>query len=106
MPLAKFPRYEYSLADTLKVPLEACSAYYGEMRAARATYFVCDDSLKVLKGGQLSVGNLPLGKNIQLGSVVIPLNDLPSPGKYSLYVAITGKFRNHWDFLVLPKKED
>lgn len=106
VPLAKFPKYEYSMADTLEVPLEVSSAYYGEVRAARATYFICDDSQKVMKGGQLSVGNLPIRKNIQLGSVIFPLNDLPSPGKYSLYVAITGKFRNHWDFQVLPKEEE
>jgi hypothetical protein len=49
---------------------------------------------------------LPMGKNIPLGSATIPLSELPAPGKYSLYVAITGKFRNHWDFQVLPKEEE
>ena len=86
------------MTDTLDVPLEACSAFYGEISAARATYFICDDSLKVVKGGQISAGDLPIGKNIPLGDLKIPLSDLPAPGKYSLYVAILGKFRNHWEF--------
>lgn len=98
VPLAKFPKFEYSMADTLEVPLEASSAFYGEIRSARATYFICDDSLKVVQGGQLAVGQLPMGKNIKLGNVKIPLSDLPAPGKYSLYVALTGRFRNHWEF--------
>lgn len=98
VPLAKFPRYEYSVADTLDVPLEACSAFYGEISAARATYFICDDSLKVVMGGQLGVAQLPIGKNIAMGNLKIPLSDLPAPGKYSLYVAIAGRFRNHWEF--------
>ena len=106
VPLARLSRQEYTMADTLDVPLEASSAFYGEIRAARATYFICDDSLQVMKGGQLAVGQLPLGKQIRLGSVKIPLSELPAPGKYTLYVAITGKYRNHWDFVVLPTKED
>ena len=103
VPLARFPQYEYTMTDTLVVPLEACSAYFGEIRSARASYFICDDSLKVLSGGQISVGDLPLGKNINIGSVNYPLDTIPRPGKYYLYVAIGSKARNHWEFLV---KED
>ena len=106
VPLAKFPKTEDSMTDTLEVSLEASSAFYGEIQAARATYFICDDSLKVVQGGQLAVGQLPIGKNIALGSLRLPLGDLPAPGKYSLYVALTGKFRNHWDFMVRPKREE
>lgn len=106
VPLAEMPKNDLTMADTLVVPLEAYSAYYGELKAARATYFICDDSLQVVKGGQLAFGNLPMGKNIPLGSATIPLSELPAPGKYSLYVAVTGKFRNHWDFQVLPKEEE
>ena len=49
-------------------------------------------------GGQLGVVQLPIGKNIAMGNLKIPLSDLPAPGKYSLYVAIAGRFRNHWEF--------
>ena len=98
VPLAKFQKYEYSMTDSLEVPLEACSAFYGEIQAARVAYFICDDSMKVVQGGQLAVAQLPIGKNIPLGIVMIPLSELPAPGKYSLYVAIAGRFRNHWEF--------
>jgi hypothetical protein len=104
--LATMPKEPIAITDTLVIPLEVCSAFYGELQGVRATYFICDDSLQVVKGGQLAFGNLPMGKNIPLGSATIPLSELPAPGKYSLYVAITGKFRNHWDFQVLPKEEE
>lgn len=106
VPLTKLSGYEYTMADTLKASLEACSAYYGEVRAARITYYICNDSMQVVKGGQLSVVRLPIGKQIKLVDLHIPLGELPAPGKYSLYVAISGKYHNHWDFLVLPKKEE
>lgn len=98
--LATMPKEPIAMTDTLVVPLEACSAFYGELQGARATYFICDDSLQVVKGGQLAFGNLPMGKNIPLGSATIPLSELPAPGKYSLYVTIAGRFRNHWEFML------
>ena len=85
VPLATMPKDPIVMTDTLEVPLETCSAFYGEIQAARVTYFICDDSMKVVQGGQLAVAQLPIGKNIPLGSVKIPLSELPAPGKYSLY---------------------
>lgn len=98
--MARFPKSDYTTADTLTVPLDAVNAYYGELRAARVAYFICNDSLKVLASGQLSVGDLPFGKNTDIGTVSFPLDSIPDSGKYSLYVTVSGIASNHWDFWV------
>ncbi|MBQ8988216.1 MAG: beta-glucuronidase [Prevotella sp.] len=104
VPLARFPKFVYTTADTLVVPLEAYSAFYGDIKELRNTFYVCDDSLKVMAGGQVSVRGLPLGKNTDLGTVCIPLEGFAAPGKYTLYVNIAGQIRNHWDFWVYPEE--
>ena len=104
VPLARFPKFVYTTADTLIVPLEAYSAFYGDIKELRNTFYVCDDSLKVMAGGQVSVRGLPMGKNTDLGTVCIPLEGFAAPGKYTLYVNIAGQIRNHWDFWVYPEE--
>ena len=107
VPLAHFTKTDYTPADTLIVPVECFNALYGDIQTARASYYIFNDSLQVVAGGQLFQGGIPIGKNHQLGTVIVPLNNITKPQKLTLTVVFTGnKYVNHWDFWVRPPEEE
>ena len=107
VPLAHFTKTDYTPADTLIVPVECFNALYGDIQTARASYYIFNDSLQIVAGGQLFQGGIPIGKNHQLGTVIVPLNNITKPQKLTLTVVFTGnKYVNHWDFWVRPPEEE
>ena len=100
--LAKFPKYVYANTDSLVVPVEIYNAMYGEVQNARNVFYISNDSMKVITGGVLSVGNIPVAKNIVGGTVRFPLDSIKKPERLSLAVAVAGKLKNKWDFWVYP----
>ena len=103
--LAKFPKTIYSNKDTLVVPVEVCNAMYGSLMNVRQSYYLTDAEQHVLAGGLLSSGDIPTGKNINIGTVSFPLDKISEPAKLTLTVSIGGQFKNHWDFWVRPEEE-
>ena len=103
VPLAKFPKFVYTNNEKLQVPVEAYNAFDTMVSEATATYVVTDDSLRVLAQGDLYTGSLPIGKNIPLGTVSLPLDSMPCPAKLTLTVQFTEFIKNHWDFWVYPQ---
>jgi hypothetical protein len=89
----------------LEVAVEAYNAMYGDIDTVRTTYYINDDSLQVVTGGQLSSKVIPLGKHTDLGVIRFPLDNVKRTGKLTLTVQIAGKIKNHWDFWVYPKQE-
>ena len=104
VPLARFPRFVYSNRDTLRVPVECYNAYCTELTGSRPVYYVADDSARVYGGGRLSTADLPIGKNIQLGEVVLPLDSVKAPAKLTLTVQFNSRIKNHWEFWVYPEE--
>ena len=100
--LAKFPKTVYSNKDTLVVPIKVYNAMYGSLQDVRKSYYLADTEQHVLSGGLLSVRDIPIGKNIDIGTVNYPLNSIIKPTKLTLTVTIAGKLKNHWDFWVYP----
>ena len=100
--LAQLPKCIYANTDTLKLTVEACNALYGEIHNARNAFLVTDDSMNVLTGGPLSVSNIPVAKNVTVGTICFPLQDIKRPTKLTLTVAVTRKWKNEWDFWVYP----
>ena len=103
VPLAKFPKFVYAAGDTLKVPVEVYNAYLIAVDSVRASYYIINEQQEVLTGGTLAVGRLPVGKNINIGTVAFPLDKITKPSKLTLTVSLNGAFRNHWDFWVYPE---
>ena len=99
--LAKFPKYVYANTDSLVVPVEIYNAMYGEVQNARNVFYISNDSMKVITGGVLSVGNIPVAKNIVGGTVRFPLDSIKKPERLSLVVSVAG-MKNKWDFWVYP----
>jgi hypothetical protein len=102
VPLAKFPKFVYSTDDTLKVPIEVMNAYCANVNSVRNSYYITDGENKVVAGGSLANGILPVGKNISLGTLVFPLDKITKPQKMTLTVVLSGALQNHWDFWVYP----
>ena len=108
VPLARFPKSDYTTADTLQVPVEVYNALYGNISPIRKTYFITEGE-RVITGGGLSSDSIPMGKNCAIGTVVYPLDSISKPSKLTLTVRIGKEVVNHWDFWVrseAPKQED
>lgn len=106
VPLAKFPKFVYSNKDTLDVPVELYNAMYAEIVNVKNSYYITDDTMKVYGGGTISKGNLPIGNNVNIGKIRMPLDKVTKPTKLTLSVLVAGKLRNHWDFWVYPEVVD
>jgi len=101
---ARFPKFVFSDSDTLRVPIEAYNAYYCTLTESRPVYYVADDSARVYGGGTLSRDDLPVAKNISLGTVVMPLDSIKRATKLTLTVKFSDRLKNHWDFWVYPRE--
>ena len=107
VPLARFPRFVYTSADTLVVPVEAYNAYSRPLTDIRPSYYIGYDSLHVVAGGRLSATDqLPVGKNVPLGVVRMPLSQFDKPVKLTLTVSLSGMVKNHWEFWVYPARQE
>lgn len=101
VPLARFPKFVYTSADTLRVPVEVYNAYYGDVTPIRKNYFISEGD-RVVTGGGLSSDSIPVGKNCAIGTIVYPLDSINHPCKLTLTVRIGRQVSNHWDFWVYP----
>ena len=52
----------------------------------------------MLAGGEISKKGIPLGKHVELGSVIVPFNTIPGPQKLALTVTLGNKIANRWEF--------
>ena len=103
VPLARFPKFVYTSADTLRVPIEVYNALYGNISPIRKNYLITSGE-KVITGGALSSDSMLVGKNVQIGTVVYPLDSISQPSKLTLTVRIGKQIWNHWDFWVYPEE--
>ena len=101
VPLARFPKFVYTSADTLRVPIEVYNALYGNISPIRKSYIItCGE--QIVAEGPLSSDSIPIGKNVQIGTVVVPLDSISEPCKLTMKVHIGKQVWNHWDFWVYP----
>jgi len=104
VPLAKFPKFVYATDDTVRVPIEVYNAYCIPVDSVRTAYYFSNDRHQVVAGGNLAYGMLPVGKNLDAGTVVFPLDTITKAQKMTLTVMLSGVVKNHWDFWVYPKE--
>ena len=103
VPLARFPKFIYTNADSLVIPVEVYNAMYGHLRGVRVTYFVHGETGDVFAGGLLYSGDIPLAKHTPVGTVRFGLDSIKAPQKLTLTVSVAGnKFFNQWNFWVYP----
>ena len=102
VPLARFPKFIYSNTDTLKIPVEVYNAAYATLTDVHGSYYISDDSAHVYGGGLLTTSDLPMGKNIGIGKIVMPLDSINEAKKLTLTVKLADRLKNQWDFWVYP----
>lgn len=103
VPLARFPKFVYTTADSLVVPVEVYNAMYGNIQGARVLYYINDEAGQVYGGGLLYSGGIPLGKHTPISAVKMALDSIKVPKKFTLTVAVAGnQFTNQWNFWVYP----
>ena len=54
---------------------------FHDVDSVRTAYYITDGEKKVLAGGSLASGTLPVGKNISIGTLVFPLDKITKPHK-------------------------
>ena len=97
VPLAKLPQ-SVAATDTLRVPVYVYNAMYGNLQGVRTSYYLADESGKVLAGGLVANGDVPLDTLPQLGEVVLPLDSIQTQGKVTLMITVgSNAVRNQWD---------
>lgn len=111
VPLARFPRFVYTAADTLVVPVELYNASASALTET-PRYTISGSGVETISGVLANgVQTYPVGKNIALGTISLPLNIYNKvetsqlPQKLQLQVAVGGN-TNEWDFWVYPSKVD
>lgn len=109
VPLARFPKFIYTEAEMLDVPVEVYHAGEAPVEHVNCTYTL--SGLGEELRGRLPLGTLPVGKNIEAGRIVQPLASITTPTKATLTVLLTDESdgevigRNHWDFWIYPSKD-
>ena len=98
VPLVRFPKADFTAADTLRVPVEVYNAMNGDISPIRAAYYITNEQQQVLAGGEISKKGIPLGKHVELGSITVPFNSIPGPQKLALTVTLGNKIANRWEF--------
>ena len=104
VPLARFPRFIYSSADTLTVPVELYNASANIIHAHHNTYTITDEHGDIVAEGVFATSHYPIGKNNEVGIVSLPLQNIQGPAKLTLRVSIDDRWTNHWDFWVYPQE--
>ena len=109
VPLARFPKFIYTDAEMLDIPVEVYHAGEATLSEVSCTYTLTGLGEEIQ--GQLPLRTLPVGKNIRAGSIVQPLASITAPAKVTLAIriadakgAIIG--RNHWELWVYPSAEE
>ena len=96
--LAKFPKFVFTNDEQLNVPVEAYNASKGALQNAKVTWRVADNQ------GMLPATTIPLGKNINLGTINLSLAQYTEPTKLTLEVLLNDTVWNQWDFWVYPRE--
>ena len=125
VPLARFPKFTYSNTESFEADLELAQFSGDTLKGVTPHWIIyreprkqSNQSLVVqetpLAEGDLPTMDLPIGQNIPLGHITLPLSSVSEPTKFTLCVSLPGVTRygfakkdkiyvkNHWDFWVFP----
>ena len=101
VPLARLPQGKLTAADTLRVPVYVYNAMYGNLQGVRTSYYLASDSAKVLAGGMIANGDVPLDSIAQVGEIVLPLDSIQAQGTVTLMVTVgNSAVRNYWNIIL------
>ena len=100
--MARFPKFVYTSNERLIVPVEMMNALYGGLRACVASYEIWKDDRSLFAKDTVGVKPIPIGKNIELGTISVPLNSITRPTKLTMAITVENAIINEYDFWVYP----
>lgn len=116
VPLAKLPKFTYRSDEIFEASIELSQYSAQEIKGAAPHWSILkeDDvafepqassipSGELYAEGDLPKRDLPVGGNVELGKISVPLSDITEPTKMMLVVSIPGTDAvNRWNFWVYP----
>jgi hypothetical protein len=103
VPLARLTELTLMQSEAFSIPVEI--AHYGPepLVAARPVWKIVGLDGQVAAQGRFDTRDIPIGKNIELGTVNVDLKTLVAPKQYKLVVGLEGTpFENDWNFWLYP----
>lgn len=107
VPLARFKQRTFTTAEALTADVELSHFGAKPLAQARPYWKVVDASGRTVAEGAFAPRDVPIGKNLPLGQVVLGLDKLPAPAAYKLVAGLKGtEAENDWNFWVYPAAVD
>jgi hypothetical protein len=107
VPLVRMPKHAWTNSETFTATAQA--AHYGasDINNAAPAWTLRDSEGRTLASGRLPTAKIPLGTLTSLGEIRIPLEDISTPAKLNLELAIQGtNFKNSYDIWLYPDAVD
>jgi hypothetical protein len=103
VPLARLSKNLLKTTDPFEVNVEIANYGPGPIPGAAPVWKIMDLTGKVFVQGKWPSKDIPIGKNIALGTVDADLAKLPAPREYKLVVGLQGgRCENDWHFWLYP----
>ena len=107
VPLVRLAKRTFTTADTLSAEVELYHFSDRPLESIRPYWRLVSDAGKTVAAGDLPPREVATGKNIPLGTVHIPLAEIPSPAAYKLVVGLADTpAENDWNIWVYPAQID
>lgn len=114
VPLAKMPKFTYKSDETFVADVELNQFSDADMKNAKIHWSLTPapktqgdimllNQSAPLAEGDFDARDFPVGGNIPIGRISVPLSEVEEASRYTLSVSIPGtEVRNHWDIWVYP----
>jgi beta-galactosidase len=103
VPLARLLKNLLKTTDPFEVNVEIENYGPGPIPGAAPVWKIIDLTGKVVVQGKWQAKDIPIGKNIALGTIAADLAKLPAPREYKLVVGLEGaRYENDWHFWLYP----
>lgn len=107
VPLARLEKMTYRNNENFSAKIEI--AHFGDSVLVNpaVVWEIINSDGEVMKNGRFLPGSIPVGNNIALGEIKMPLRNIKKAEELSLWVSIEGTaIVNYWDFWVYPAKQE
>ncbi|HVU38413.1 MAG TPA: hypothetical protein VHC95_08770 [Opitutales bacterium] len=103
VPLARLGKRLFDSTETLDSDVELYNFGEGPLQNTTPYWRLVGLDGKVVAQGEWPARDFPIGKNLPLGHVSVPLANIPAPAEYRLVVGLKGtKAENDWHLWVYP----
>lgn len=107
VPLLRFPKAVYTSNEDFVAEMEVSNYSVSSVLNKNMTWTVTEESGRKIQQGKVSVKELSIGHNTNIGQINIPLSSISSATKLTVLLSLEGTdYKNQWDIWVYPSKTD